>query len=1003
MNILLLEFLKNILAEKDSGSDASKQAAEKELQLIPGTRGLYSRTGEPPATHKTQDGQLVPVKGADSPDKGKSSASPTQPASQPDSPVGQPPKKPKGMVGNKAGITALNKVSNKPDTQAPPQPLPLESIPATIKNLDGVTQADVDSPLVKYLENLVSNDDYYIERVPDNIKTKKGLKFNEVNEAFNEYVAKNGIADVDGFLKAIIDNHIDLLPIVRSGSKLSHGNFVKFMNVPVFADTLGVDTEKNFALNNLQPEYLRFFSPSESEFVLCDTLEHRRMHLEHFLGKNGKGSTAYFEFLNNKTNDVIFKEKEISAYFPNRNILYEVLEKTCGFVAPPLPKTVVKFRDTILNPENSMDSISDAQITEYSKELAKYNNAVKAAEKAWKAENLENKSLIKKYNELKKGVSSLMFPPEPSEDDQENAEEKTYTDTQNELKKLLKNLEGSDGKKIYSRGKVDKIMTAVADGRTVSEKIIGKKTPYLNALSENFEKSINAYKTNLSYISERIASIPNPTSDDFKNAQMEADIALQELFSLEMPDNLTTTEAKNNYTKILKSLFAKLAESHEFFTELVNGEEVYLPEYGGFPCGDKLRVERTVGENNIQHVKVERISVKTGDNEEKTGAQSEFGKYPFWKGVYKDLGLGVMGWQSKQPFQFSREYADTPEYFQEILQDALVSTTETDNSQSVTKVEPIFNDGGLTGNANEFRQLVVKLQGIATANSNQTSHLTPNGKNKIAKNFPGDISLRSYLSSPEDEETSLSPSQRIFREMKKTINNEIAVARDSVRIDNTSVSINNDSHKGDSYIGYMIESLLAACGDTNEGMQEILQFIGDKNNYITKQGKRQGNAGMVSFKYLDMPKVMANASKLILPKYFNMDNLQAYVGDQNYSQCLERGPMYVMAALVASGALKKHDGFKDVVKHRHYILNTTKEAVKNKQTLKVREYVGVPDLRDWQLKLDLFQSREDHETDGVKLGPVWGLSNHNAGFGASVRINSKGRTKYNPTGKFRIG
>jgi hypothetical protein len=989
VNTLLLEFLKNILTEA-TGSEISKKAAD--MGLEPKTNlgiNIFGPIGGNVGTHRSADGELVPLKG-DKPAKGKSNSPDSTEKSPQQLKKPKPPKPPK----------------QKPSPPLPPetqQPVAPENIPVTIKNLDGVTQANANTPLVKYLENIVSKDDYYVNRVPENIKTKKGLKFSEVNDAFNEYVTKNEITDVDEFLKEIVANNIDLLPIIRSGSKLSHGNFVKFMNVPALADKLGVDTEKNFALNNLLPEYLRFFSPSTSEFVLYDTLEHRRMHLEHFLGKDGKGSKAYFQFLNNKITDIIFKEKEIALYFPDKNILYDILEKTVGFTAPRLPDTITKFKNIIL--VGGMETITDLQIAQYTKDLRKYNTVVKEAEAAWKAANSENTSLIKKYSDLKKQVNKLMFPPESSEDDQENAEEKTYTDTVNELKKLLKGLENSEGKKIYSRGKVENIIRTISDGRTVSAQIIGKKTPYLNSLSENFEKSIDTYKSSLSNIAERIGAVTNPTSEDFNNARVEADMALQELFSLEIPENITTTEAKNNYTKILKSLFAKLAESHEFFSEMLNGEEVYLPEYGGFPCGDKIRVERNVGENNVQYVKVERISVKTGENEEKTGAQSEFGKYPFWEGVYKDLGLGVMGWQNAQPFQFPREYADNPENFQEVLKDALVSVAETDNHQSVENVEPIFNDGGLSGNAEDFRKLVVRLQAIATENSNEKSHLTPNGKNKIAKNFPGDKRLRAYLSSPEDDESSLSPSQRIFREMKKAIGNEFALARDSVSLsdDKQSLSINNNIHKGDSYIGYMIESLLAACGDDNEGMQEILQFVGNKDNYITKQGKRQGSTGILSYKHLDIPKVMTNVSKLILPKYFNLENLRAYVGDQNYSQCLERGPMYVMAALVASGALKKHNGFRDVVKHRHYILNTTKQAVKDKQTLKVREYVGVPDIRDWQLKLDLFQSREDHEVDGIKAGPVWGLSNHNAGFGASVRINSKGRGKYNSTGKFRIG
>lgn len=62
MKELLREFLADLLIET---SNATKQAKEAGLKHIPGSRGLWSKSGKKPATHSTKDGKFVTLAGTD--------------------------------------------------------------------------------------------------------------------------------------------------------------------------------------------------------------------------------------------------------------------------------------------------------------------------------------------------------------------------------------------------------------------------------------------------------------------------------------------------------------------------------------------------------------------------------------------------------------------------------------------------------------------------------------------------------------------------------------------------------------------------------------------------------------------------------------------------------------------------------------------------------------------------------------------------------------------------
>jgi hypothetical protein len=82
---LLQEFLSDLLTEETS---AAKQAKEAGLKAIPGSRGLWSKTGKAPATHSTKGGKFTQVTVPQTPVK-KSTPTPSKPIKTPSAPKKQ--------------------------------------------------------------------------------------------------------------------------------------------------------------------------------------------------------------------------------------------------------------------------------------------------------------------------------------------------------------------------------------------------------------------------------------------------------------------------------------------------------------------------------------------------------------------------------------------------------------------------------------------------------------------------------------------------------------------------------------------------------------------------------------------------------------------------------------------------------------------------------------------------------------------------------------------------
>lgn len=849
MKDLLNEFIKTILVEKKQKPQVAPQGS------FAGNYGKYYSTNDPtkqgPATYlgRVTKGQWVAATPKDkatqaAPDKNEPDKPPTtQPVQAPD----QPPQQ----------VSAFDSI---------------------IKGLSSDSESFYAVPL--YLK----------------VKRKGGgyeLNTNKLSDLLTKWFESKNIKsdDIPQYLNELQQNGIDLVPMITSNSSMDHGAFIKFKTVSDFSKSLSLDPNSP-ALSNLLPGYLRFFSPTLFKNTKIDNHESRKVHLNHFLGANGKGTKTYFSSIKVKARSIIYKESEIKKVFlatqKGNDIIYDVLAKEFKVDAP--------FK-------------------------------TEADEQAWLS--TQSSKTKKLYSATKSAILETLFPTTDTDSD----EIETYE--RNQMNGLLKGLSAfskyTDRRSVLE--KIDRYREAV-------ENSIAEKKPYLKNLDRSFRENISNYNATLTGLAEKLNSLESPSQEDFAAAKQMADDALKVLFT--MPEDVVmTTEEKKDYVKTLRGLFAKLAESHEFYRELLNGEEVYLPEFQGFPCGDKLKVSR-----EPEHVKIERVSVKSGDNESKTGAQSEFGKYPFWKGVYKKLGMGVMGWQNKQPFQLPRDYADNEEYFNEALQDSGVIEAGVMSSDS----------------AAEFRNLVVTLQRVATENSDDESHLDEDG-NKKKDNFNGDVRLQAYASAPSvGEDLSLETSRKLFAQVKETLDNSAAIGKDSFFLDR----IDNTLHQGDSYLGYMLETLAATFGE-----DESIQILKDRRIFAEKKIK--------GVPLLDIPKTMENVSEKVFEKYFDLPRLKDFLGDDNYKECLRRGPMYAMAAIATSGALKAHDGFAGVVSHRHYILNTTQ---KNRD-LRIKEYYGLPAVRDWGLTLNLFQTRNGR----------WELSNHKAGFGAAVRITCKGKSE----------
>jgi hypothetical protein len=747
--------------------------------------------------------------------------------------------------------------------------------------------------------------------LPKDFKTKDGginhTKIAVYMEGFFRY-SGTPVEQIPSVVASAAENGIDLVSVAISGGNRSHGNFIKFTDVSTFADALTLTAGSNDdALANLSDTYLRFFSPSSFEFKRANG-ETLKDHLQYFMGSDGGGAKKFFGDITDKLRSIMCGENTIKDNF------LKIAE------GPTLISRIV-------NAAWEKEKIS--RETENADSRSKKKNTTSRAEETYKkalAEELED----------------ILFPSGTDGGDAIYNEDV--------LKNLLVRLRVGDSKE--RRG----ILTKIRSLRYKIESEIFEESPYLSDLQSHFNSAMKNYRRKMADLTDSIVT-GNGGVTVGDAARKIADEALRELFTIptDLPAyaNMRRSDVRTRYVKTLNKILAKFAETHEFYRELLAGEEVYLPESPRFPCGDKMRVSSGAGE----HIKIERVSVKTGDTVSNTGAQSEFGQYPFWKSVYKNLGLGSMGWRYDQPYQLPREYADDANVYATVIKESGIT------KNGILKSEQVEG----------FRELVMALQSAATGDAKKDSHLDSSGK-KLKTGFAGDSSLRTYVT----DNTSVTG--QLFSVIKEKFNQnkelQLAIAGDCIK----DGVIDNDLHAGDSYLGYLLEGLSQSIGlkDAKALLEQIDLF--EATESVIEKGK---NAGQKKTTYTYFKNGKLNVSKLavvinerVLAKYFDLDGLSNFMGERNYQECLKRGPMYAMTAIVANGALTTHNGFAGAVSHRHYILNNTETNAR----FAIRSYTGLPTLRDWGLKLDLFHTR-----DGA-----WSLSNHTARFGAGVRIVCKG-------------
>ena len=901
-------------SKSEPTSDAAKKAAEAGLELV--GVGLYGKDGK--ASHRSvtaADGKtttLEPIAGA--------SATTPQPTPAVGAATTPTPPKP-------------------PRTQTPKTPVNQVSAPADPDKMD---RDKVAREFTDFLEKQETDNPEVFNGIPKYLKLSSGkLNVNRIKNTLAKWFSTVDLEKVK--LLDPTTTALDIVAMATSNSSKDFGNFQKFKTLQGFADAVKVDINSP-ALAGLLDSYLRIYNPDIFEFIRADTLDNRQKHLEYYLG-NGQGATRYFKSLNKKIDSIIFGEGLIKKLFmedkDGKFVVHKLLAKMHGF---------------------SPKETEEEWMAKYEELLPKKKASTKIAQ----------------FNRQKKEIINLLFPPAPEEGDVDYAEgmvpPQYERDAMNNfLRNLLVGAVYDEDKKNnnYAYGQsedrdlildaIDGIRNKVTDSIATTDKF-----KHLGDIQKGMVKSITEYQKTLSSIQTEISQNPNPSPEDFSKAKASVDMALTKVFGMEIAD-MTDENVNKKVTSILTKILAKLAESHEFYRELVGGDEVYLPEYIGFPCGDKLKVSRkwNSDKNELLLEKIERVSVKSGPTESQTGAQSELGKYPLSEGIYKTLGLGSMGWQASQPFQLSREYAENDEYYNEMLSDSGVVMSDTENPK---------DDQCLRGDkVKQFQELIKSLQVVGTGGVSPTdkrAHFTEKGIIKKG-DFPGDRELRRYKSIPREGEAP-SLSRKIFEQLVNDINpTEVGLSGASVvstgtknakgKIINT---IDNDEDKGDSYLGYIIETLASAYGE------EAIEKIKDNKLIATK------TANNVSV--IDMPKTMENVSNLVLPEYFDMNRLKTAFGKQNYTEALKRGPLYVFAAMTTLGALKKHNGFKDIVEHRHYILEVATKA--RRRSLSIREYTGRPTLRDWFVKYDMFQT----------IDKAWNMSTNKGGFSAAVRGTCKG-------------
>ena len=724
----------------------------------------------------------------------------------------------------------------------------------------------------------------------------------------------------------------------------------KILELDISEDSPGVydDSGKKIlaALSSLKDSYLQFYTATPFEFDIYKNFDRRKHHVNNFLGSNSK---------------LVDFWEDVATRLENSNVgITEYKENFKLTIDDEFIKILSSEDETTY-----LQSVAESFVEYFSKK--------------------ELKNILFFYNSNKdsnsKNPTTIVRPRVDIEE------------LKSKIKKELLRLRPT-----LSKREANKIVNASI------KSLLKKREEYISDVIRNYTENKNLprhlvrsrtekYRNKLQDIAKRFIELETePTDEEYKAIQKALDDAYIELFTVDYTQN-----GAQALSKTLEKIFVKASEPHEFFRELMGGDEVYLPSYNGFPSGDKIRITTEDGQRrSVQSVitgnlLVQLVSMKAGQagtqhqaltndfrqiSQIKIGSESQANLYPVWKGPYREYKVGRQGATRDSPFQFSRYYADNQDVFDEVVKDL---TSELDG-----KPVDLFKD---QDSRESFRQLMVDLNQFVSPiqDINQFGPTAP---------LAGDYRLREYVL-PRN----ISYIKNLYKEYSR-----LGYTPEEIRekiIDHIKVSQLYDRLKeswgekyfpngkvapGSSYIGYLLKCIQLAKME-DEVMERPLDFI------ETKKGEPSSATGQMN---------LTKISEAIFEKFFNIPELKRLIGKKNYNAALKSGPASLFGMLIMAGSIRRHNGFENEVAHikqilTHGIAVGDKNPTPLNSSVRFVEYRGSRHPANWELKLDLFQTLVNSKSVSTSMPDfsagrgdgVHGLSTNAAGYSAGGRWLAK--------------
>lgn len=901
------------------------------------------------------------------------------------------------------------------------------------------------------LTQLILQDTDYIEnRLPAALKTKStGLpSATSISNRIVGYILALPLNDRQKFANIINDpnfklnEHIDILPALL-GTPRHLGVFTQVKSAQSFSsvlrfhdDTITVEQINN-ALSNVGLEHLRVYSDNPFEFPIIRTFQDRQRTIS--LRARSGAINPYWTWAENK---VRFKTIGTTAFIERitadttlrrrfSKLINDELLADTGFTART--RVRARFNKKTYNNVSILDMVLEAIITARAAayyDASSYDTIFKSVKELIRKLMRDAKKYPKEIQELEKEEQRLMDAI-AKEEDPVNKER-----LEGELKAVKKDIKAVNKVVDEMIEAMFQKMDTFVDTRIDA---VGKE---LESENENLQIAltrIREYRAELANIAETISSMTTePTPDEYRELMQRADDAYIRIYS-NIDRELNQIGRGRDFVDVASEVLADTAELHEYFRELMGGDEVYLPASGSFPAGDKLRVERTTDSNGIKRVQIFLVSVKSAAKGSVNGAASEFIKYPIWNGTYKELTELHLGWRANAPFGFPVSFL-TPETFAQIVGHATQPELGED-AKPVIGI-PIFasrDKQTAEANRDRFAQFSEHLVDGAIGMAHTTEGIEPHerrtsgnktiyikGKTSI---FPGDKSLRSYLRPPEDLTGDISPIQQREYDAQLQRHDVYTKLQEIFGEGNFLGDAPSTTDKkwrqnlqGCSFLGHIIDMIRffpegdpVVGVDTEEGLakfQPSFPLTRQQLYVLIRKHKKDIIAGFFKKPKMDdgaeddtwdseeesgpstdsatdnivkPEKLMMTLYPHIMGEFFNVPELEKFLGNSpNVANARKRGPMSVFNAIVFAGALSAHDQFSSVLEQVTYSVEYNKKTgIKRLVITRVPPAPASAGITVWSVSNNLFQPKE---SSAGESSFSYALSDSGGGFNAGTRV-----------------